>query len=641
MFRHTDVDVITRTKILIAIIIVFVTILLFSSIFMLYATINSVTASQKEDSYNTYTNELLDASSYLSNQAYKYVLTGDKVYYDNYIEELEENKRREKAVIELFALGITRQEQDDISKVLEESNYLTEIEMSAFELMDMYKEEEAKALILDDYYQTLKQNIELEYKEFMEKLTYSRELESKHTYEMAILSFVINICVVIVTAIAAIYLLINFYRLRDESDIDQMTRLQNRNRYKEKINAIIKDNANKMGALIFCDIDNLKFINEHYSYKDGDKYIIEVANKLRIFEDNYSVLARPSGDEFVIFIYGFDDLDKMKNYIELKIGEIKSKKFVTSSGIEEKIRFSTGVSTFPLDAVDANHLIRYADFAMNGMKTTSKGELAYFDKVEFDRSIFLISNRGYLDEFLEKELLDFAMQPIVDAKTFEIIAYEALMRPQVDIINTPYLVLQLAKEESKLDKIEKLVMKKVLEKVHINHKKLGNRKVFVNSIADQCLSTEDIEQLYYKYPDEISKLVVEVTEQEYVSESVIKEKIESIRKVGCGIALDDYGAGYSNEFTLLGGLYDIIKIDMNLIRDIDVDLKRQEILKSIIKVSDYSGYKVLAEGVETENEVRVLMDLGVDYFQGYYFGKPNLEIKELSDDVLEKIKGLI
>ncbi len=128
-------------------------------------------------------------------------------------------------------------------------------------------------------------------------------------------------------------------------------------------------------------------------------------------------------------------------------------------------------------------------------------------------------------------------------------------------------------------------------------------------------------------------MVVEVTEQEYVDEETIKSKVSILRENGILVALDDYGSGYSNEFTLLSGLYDIVKIDMKLIRGIDKDLKRQEILKSIIRVSEYNNYKIVAEGVETKDEVKILRDLGVHYLQGYYFGKPSLEIKGIDESV--------
>ncbi len=123
----------------------------------------------------------------------------------------------------------------------------------------------------------------------------------------------------------------------------------------------------------------------------------------------------------------------------------------------------------------------------------------------------------------------------------------------------------------------------------------------------------------------------------------MRYKTERFKDYGALIALDDYGAGYSNETSLLSGLYDIIKIDMNIIRNIDKDEKRQEIVKSLLKVSSINGYKVLAEGVETEGEVIKLRALGVHYMQGYFFGKPDLEIKPINKkavDLLNEIEEL-
>lgn len=637
MLNNKDTYLISKIKYLIVIIVLFLVVLLCSSTFMLYSNIDNSKTMQREELYKLYANQLLDATEYLTNEAYKYVATGDDIYYVNYINEIDNIKRRENAVKSLLELGVTEDERKLISETLDLSNYLIQTDYAVFNLMAMEKDEEARELIFGEYCEALRQKILGNYKTLTNDINLKMQLETSNTFRVSEISYMINVIVVFSTIVASILLLICFYKLRDESDTDQMTGLQNRNKYKEKIKNIIGANPDKFGALIYCDIDNLKFINDCYGHKDGDKYIYEVSNKLRVFDDDNALLARPSGDEFVVYIHGFESQEDVQNAITSKFGELKNSYFTTSLNTKEKVRFSTGVAFYPTDSTDVESLLQYSDYAMINMKKTSKGEVGYYEKDNFDRSTFNFVNRGYLDELLDKEMIDFAMQPIVDANTYEIYGYEALMRPQYGVINTPYLLLQLAKDEAKLDKIERLVFKKVLEKIDRNQDKLKNRLVFINSIADQILTKNELDNLNNKYPNIFEKIIVEVTEQEYVGEELIKVKTDTLREYVTSIALDDYGAGYSNEFTLLSGIYDIVKIDMKLVRDIDIDPKRQEILHSIIKVAEYANYKVLAEGVETESEVKILKELGVNYFQGYYFGKPDLEIKELNKDVLEKI----
>ncbi len=185
---------------------------------------------------------------------------------------------------------------------------------------------------------------------------------------------------------------------------------------------------------------------------------------------------------------------------------------------------------------------------------------------------------------------------------------------------------------------ERLVVKNVVEKIVQNEDKLGDYKIFVNTIADRMLTEEELAHYIEKYPEMFSRIVVEITEQEYVAPDVLKDKTAKLRSYGAMIALDDYGAGYSNEFTLLSGLYDIIKIDMKIVRGIDKDPKRRELIKSIVKISKINKYYVLAEGVENANEAKVLRKLGVDYMQGYFFGKPDLEVKPINNEALELLK---
>ncbi len=274
------------------------------------------------------------------------------------------------------------------------------------------------------------------------------------------------------------------------------------------------------------------------------------------------------------------------------------------------------------------------------MKKTSKGEMAFYEKNAFDKSTFLITNRGYLDELLEEELIEFAMQPIVDANTFEIYGFEALMRSKIDIISSPQMILQLAKEESKLDKVERLVLKKVFEKIEHNYGILKNYKIFINSISNQVLPPEGLERFISKYSYLFKNVVIELTEQEYADEEILKTKIETFKKYGALIALDDYGTGYSNGISLLTQLYDIIKIDMNIIRYIDVDIKRQELVTSIVRISKINNYKVVAEGVESIGEAKTLKALGVHYLQGYFIGKPDTQIKGLDEEALQNLRRL-
>lgn len=629
---------IRATKFLVGGLVIGAVILLFTAIFMITVIATGVDNGKKEREYRRAASELVNSSEYLTYLSLNYVVTEKPEYYEDYMQEVQIDKTRENAAEVLLKLGVTEREYDIVSETLEISYTLEDMEREAFALLDDGNTDKAREIVFSSEYNDLKDEIRSNFvllKDAVEKrLTEQAERILKKSYQ----TFFVTIIIVISTIIASVLLLINFLRAKDASNIDELTGLQNRNGYKEHIEKLIRDEPDKYGALIFCDIDNLKFVNDCYGHNNGDRYIQSVADSLKGFSKYNSVLARPSGDEFVIYIHGFNNKEEVQMAVESGIKEARNSYFMTTLHVEEKVRFSTGGSIYPTDSTNVEELLKYSDYAMFKMKKSSKGELAFYDKNTFDKSTYLISNRGYLDEFLEKELVDFAMQPIVDTKTFEIYGYEALMRPQLDIIGTPYLILQLAKEESKLDKLERLVLKKVLEKINSNIDILGNYKIFINSISSQVLEPWELEEYIKQYPYLFKNIVFEVTEQEYADEKFLKRKAEVLRKYGALIALDDYGSGYSNELSLLSQSYDIIKIDMKLIRSIDTDVKRQELVASILKVSKINNYKVVAEGVETIEEVKTLKALGVHYLQGYFFGKPDLQIKGINEEAIQKLK---
>lgn len=593
-------------------------------------------AMQRE--YRNLAGSLILKSNDLTYEIINFVTSKRSEYLDNYWYRRTEAKNLEKVEEALLEMELDLNEEEMIRKMMASSKMMMEIQEIALKHMEKGDTASAERIVLSHEYDNLTYAMQEDFDLLKELVTVRLDKNKAQVLKVSYIEYSLIGIVIVWMFIISMFILMKLSKAKKELNIDQLTGLQNRNVYREKMIDLIQGQPDKFGALILCDIDNLKFINDCYGHNNGDHYIQSVAKELKVFDKYHSVLSRPSGDEFVIYIHGFDSKEEVMQVVEKEINSIKNEYFITTMCVEEKIRFSTGVSIYPIDSESIDHLISYSDYAMYNIKKSSKGEIEFYDKITFDKSTFLLTNRGYLDEFLEKELLDFAMQPIVDANTLEIYGYEALMRPQAEILNNPFLVLQLGKDESKLDKVERLVFKKVLEKIDANIKTLKDTKIFVNSISNQILSRKELEKYMEQYPYLFRNIVLEVTEQEYVDEDLLKVKTDMFREYGASIALDDYGSGYSNDRSLLSQLYDIIKIDMELVRDIDTDPKRQELVKSILKVSAINNYKVVAEGVETEEEAKKLRSLGVHYLQGYFLAKPNLEIKGLDASAIEKLK---
>ena len=219
---------------------------------------------------------------------------------------------------------------------------------------------------------------------------------------------------------------------------------------------------------------------------------------------------------------------------------------------------------------------------------------------------------------------------------------EMLMRAAApEFKNTEHL-LRLASSQSKLYEIERLTWFKSLETCEnllANGSLGGDEKIFVNSISTQILREEHLTQLEERYKDILKNVVIEFTESEKISDEYCKIKSKLARRWGALTAIDDFGSGYSNEATLIFLSPDFVKIDISIIRHIDTDSNRQALFKSIVSYTSARGIKILAEGVETKEEMETAVRLGAHYLQGYYIAKPGNNISPIPQEVVQSIQA--
>ncbi|MBO4389879.1 MAG: EAL domain-containing protein [Lachnospiraceae bacterium] len=224
-------------------------------------------------------------------------------------------------------------------------------------------------------------------------------------------------------------------------------------------------------------------------------------------------------------------------------------------------------------------------------------------------------------EILENNLLEYYFQPIVDARTGEIYSYESLMRtgPQYNL--SPFKILYYAKLLQMVPTVEFLTFINVLDMMK-NSEKLKDKIIFINGIPGIFLSEEEQMQIKSRLVSMTDRVVVEMTEAHEASEDQFLELKDSYRLMGIHYAVDDYGVGYSNVSNLLKYMPDVVKIDRSLISNIQKDANKQHFVREVIEFCRNSKIKSLAEGVETAEELRALIYMGVDYIQGYYTGRP-------------------
>lgn len=426
-------------------------------------------------------------------------------------------------------------------------------------------------------------------------------------------------------------------KIEYERDHDVLTHLLNRRAFEVLVRKKMQKKFQGNSAFAMWDLDNLKYINDTYGHEYGDLYIQKAATVLSGFTKCNAIVARMSGDEFYTFFYDYEEKDDIRKIIN-EIRESLYNSFLeVPDGEQIRIRASAGISWYPDDSSNYEELIKYSDFAMYEIKNKDKGNVAEFNRSTYNKDSILLHGKEELNHFIDQGLVKYAFQPIVDVKTGEIFAYESLMRPQSKNLKSPFDIIRLAQSQSKLYEIEKLTWFQAMSNFIEKKEYFGEAKIFINSIPNHVLSCDDLKLFEERFKDHLDRIVVEVTENEQSDEECTRIKQDMVARWGSDLALDDFGSGYNSELSLLILSPKYVKIDMNIVRGIDKDINRQKLLENMLSYAQNRDIKIIAEGIETRDEMNKLIEFGVDYMQGYYLGMPEFIPQALSTKIKEEI----
>lgn len=231
-----------------------------------------------------------------------------------------------------------------------------------------------------------------------------------------------------------------------------------------------------------------------------------------------------------------------------------------------------------------------------------------------------------VEAIIDENRFCYHFQPIVNTHDGSVYSYEALMRPESDMKLTPFHILKYAELMGKLSDIERGTFLNVLSIINDDKEKFRDRKVFINSIPKTTLSGSDLRRVGELLMEHSDTAVVEFTEQTEPDESELNTLKERYMNMGVEIAIDDYGTGYSNVRNLLRYMPDYVKIDRSLLSDIQDNPKKRHFVREIIEFCHGNGILALAEGVETSEELRTVILMGVDLIQGFYTARPGAEV---------------
>lgn len=429
-------------------------------------------------------------------------------------------------------------------------------------------------------------------------------------------------------------------RLEFERDTDPLTGLLGRHAFFAQAEALVRENPGRIGVMLFADLDNLKYINDTYGHEFGDRYIRAAAGVFRLFMEVDGIVSRISGDEFAIFLYGYDSKEQLAGVVAATYANMKDASIYLPGRAEMSISCSIGFAWYPDDSSSLDQLLKYADFAMYETKRSTKGNIREFSVESYLQNSSRIERNEEFNQFIERNQVYYVFQPIVEIYSGTVFGYEALMRPETPEFKTPRQILQIARDQAKLYQVERMTVFNTYTWMDGHQEELGGRRIFYNSIANQLLSDKDNAEVEARFSHLFPGSVVEITEDEHGNRDFITEKIDMLRKRGIGIAIGGYGAGDTNEAGIINARPGYIKIDRLLVRDAQQSRDKRRVVEDIIRHARPLGIKIIAEGIESDREMESMIRLGADYLQGYFLARPDTGLQDLPEDIAKRIREL-
>jgi cyclic di-GMP phosphodiesterase Gmr len=409
---------------------------------------------------------------------------------------------------------------------------------------------------------------------------------------------------------------------------DELTGLPMRRVIEHRVNSLLqRDEPQGRFALAFLDIDNFKHINDYYGHAIGDALLVEVAKRLGMNLRESDMLSRISGDEFLLLLNPIQSEHEVAEYIHFTLERLKAPFFIDGSEIFAST--SIGVSVYPDHGRSYQALRQNADIAMYRVKNNGKGSAAFFDAgMEREALARMKVEQSLRHAILEKRFCC-AFQAKVDIRTQDIKGIEALVRLRDDegVIQAPGTFINLAVELGLIDELTHLVLAEIVRSIDLINETFGHgTTISINVAAKQAGNPEFMRS----FADALeatgfpNRFMIEVTEDAFVAKTHFQDQILPIfRRLGVGISIDDFGIGYSSLSALADITADEIKIDRSFITDIHKRPRSQGILRAIESLSEALGMTVIAEGLESFEELAYLQAATkIRYAQGFYFSRP-------------------
>lgn len=413
------------------------------------------------------------------------------------------------------------------------------------------------------------------------------------------------------------------------ANYDALTGLPNRRLLADRMKQAIARTARARDMLAVCylDLDGFKEVNDTLGHEAGDRVLVEMAQRIGSVLRGGDTVARLGGDEFVVLLQGLEKGEECVATLDRLLAEIARP--VAVNGKPLVLGASIGVSIYPLDDEDPDTLLRHADQAMYAAKQSGKNRYHIYDPALDLRAR---SHHEFLKSVrraLEQGQFELYYQPKIDLRTRTLAGAEALIRwrhPERGLLLPAEFLPAIGNTELDIE-IGNWVIAAALGQIGRWREAGLDIEVSINISAHHLKSagfTEALRRQLAHYPDlPPGRLQIEVLETTALEDiTIVREIIGVCRKLGMRFALDDFGMGYASLSYLSNLPVDVLKIDQTLVRDMLGDKGHMAIVQSIIALAGTFGRETVAEGIETEEYCRALLELGCEKGQGYYIARP-------------------
>lgn len=421
---------------------------------------------------------------------------------------------------------------------------------------------------------------------------------------------------------------------------DSLTGLPNRAGFNQQFTKLLNLN-NCAVAIILFDLDNFKTINDSLGHSCGDQTLIQITERLTSLIDENTIVARLSGDEFVVahnYARFEDSLAKLQNTLLQKFED----PFLLNE-IIYKVNASFGVAVAPQDGRDYETLLQHADLAMYQSKLSHSKTCVRFMPEFADELLYKMQLSHQLDQGIKKQQFSLLYQPKIDSKAERLVGIEALLRWKTDNNEfiPPHVFIPIAEKNGFILELGNWVINNALQQIRSwLDTNIDVPPVSINVSAAQLRQPHFADYLlgqleHYQVAGNL--LQIELTESvlmENMSDTI--PQLQQIRNKGVLVNIDDFGTGYSNLSYLPTLPVDTLKIDRSFISNLHLNTDNQKIVLTIVSLADNFNLSVIAEGVETNNELAETNKCGVNNIQGYFYSYP-LSVADLETHWLDNI----